>query len=47
MQAPTATTTINAVGRFALRAEPGDELIIHTDPVRRVTVPDAGGVVID
>ena len=47
VQAPTATTTINAVGRFALRAEPGDELIIHTDPVRRVTVPDAGGVVID
>ena len=47
VQAPHASTTINAVGRFAVRAEAGDELVILSDPPRRVIVPEAGGVVVD
>ena len=47
VQAPHASATINAVGRFAVRAEAGDELVILSDPPRRVIVPEAGGVVVD
>lgn len=47
VQAPNASTTVNAVGRFAVRAEAGDELVILSEPPRRVIVPEAGGVVVD
>lgn len=47
VRAPFATTRIDGVGRFAVLAEAGDDLVIETDPPLTVTVPDVGGVVVD
>lgn len=35
---------VNASGQFLLRAEPGDEITVETDPPLTAVVPDAGGV---
>ncbi|MBT5140793.1 MAG: DUF4255 domain-containing protein [Acidimicrobiaceae bacterium] len=47
VRAPFATTRVDGVGRFAILAVTGDELVIETDPERTITVPDVGGVVVD
>ncbi len=47
VRAPFATTRVDGVGRFAILAVAGDELVIETEPPRTVTVPDVGGVVVD
>ena len=44
---PRGSATIDANGRFLVRAEPGDQLLIDLDPPRTAVVPDHGGVVID
>jgi len=43
---PHGTATIDATGRFLVRAMPGDQLTIELDPPRVVTVPSHGGVVV-
>ncbi len=44
---PIGSSTVNPAGRFLIRARPGDEITLHTDPPRTAVVPDSGGVVID
>lgn len=47
VRGPDDATTVNSAGRFLIRARPGDELVLDTEPPRTVTVPDAGGVRFD
>lgn len=39
--------TVNASGRFLVPGAPGDDVILHTDPLRTAVVPDDGGVVFE
>lgn len=41
---PRGTALVDPAGRFVVRASPGDELVIDTDPPRTITVPLEGGV---
>ncbi|MEX2628248.1 MAG: DUF4255 domain-containing protein [Ilumatobacteraceae bacterium] len=41
---PSGGTTVNQVGQFLIKARPGDEVVIQTDPPRTVTVPETGGI---
>ncbi len=43
---PRGRATIDPAGRFLVRAQPGDELIVEVDPPQTVVVPEHGGVVI-
>jgi hypothetical protein len=47
VRSPTDATRVSAVGRFLLRAEPGDEIILESSPPAVQTVPDAGGIRFD
>ncbi len=38
---------VNPAGQFLVRAEPGDEIVVDTEPPLTVTVPPAGGVRIE
>jgi hypothetical protein len=44
---PRGTTRVNRAGRFLVAARSGDEILIESEPPRRVTVPPAGGVRVD
>lgn len=44
VRSPTGSVRVNATGRFLIRAEPGDELVLEVDPPRTLVVPDSGGV---
>lgn len=44
VRGPDDATTVNAAGRFLIRARPGDELVLDVDPPLRVIVPESGGV---
>jgi len=44
VRAPGVATTVNTSGRFLIRAQAGDELVLETDPPRSVVVPEYGGV---
>ncbi len=46
VRSPHGKTTVNLAGRFLIAAQPGDEVVIDTDPPRTVVVPDVGGVVV-
>jgi hypothetical protein len=41
---PRGSAVVNAAGRFLVAGEPGDELVIETDPPRRHVVPAEGGI---
>jgi hypothetical protein len=41
---PHGATLVNATGRFLIDAQPGDEVVVHTDPPLVAVVGDAGGV---
>jgi hypothetical protein len=43
---PRGRATIDPAGRFLVRGQPGDELIVDIDPPQTVIVPEHGGVVI-
>jgi len=43
---PRGSTTIDATGRFLVRAQAGDTLTIELDQPRTITVPELGGVVV-
>ncbi len=44
VRSPSGGTTVNTAGQFLVRARPGDEVVIETDPPRTVTVPETGGI---
>ena len=44
VRSPNGSVRVNATGRFLIRAEPGDELVLELDPPRSLVVPDSGGV---
>ena len=44
VSAPTDATKVNAAGRFLIRAEPGDEVVLELDPPMSVIVPESGGI---
>ena len=44
VRSPTDATKVNEFGRFLLRAEIGDEIVLDTSPPRITTVPTTGGV---
>jgi hypothetical protein len=39
------TAFVDDAGSFLVPAEPGDEVVVDTDPVRRATVPSTGTVI--
>jgi hypothetical protein len=47
VRAPGDMTEVNATGRFLIRAKPGDELVLMTEPEQSLVVPDSGGVSFD
>lgn len=44
VRSPIDATTVNPTGRFLLRAAPGDEIVLETEPPRTLVVPDTGGI---
>lgn len=44
VRGPSDATTVNATGRFLIRAQPGDEVVLELDPPRSVVVPESGGI---
>lgn len=44
VRSPGDATIVNAAGRFLLRAAPGDEVVVETDPPLVATVPATGGI---
>lgn len=44
VRSPIGASTVDATGRFLVRAAAGDEIVVETDPPRTVTVPESGGV---
>lgn len=44
VRAPADATTVNATGRFLIRANPGDEIVLELDPPRTSVVPESGGI---
>lgn len=44
VRSPSDTAYINNHGQFLLRAAPGDDIVVETDPQLVTTVPEAGGV---
>lgn len=43
-RSPGDATLVNARGQFLLRAAPGDEIIVETDPPLIAVVPETGGI---
>ncbi len=46
VRSPHGTTRVNEAGQFLIRAEPGDEIVVDTDPPKTAVVPETGGVVL-
>lgn len=46
VSSPRGHTVVDSTGRFLVRAQAGDELIIDLDPPQTVVVPEHGGVVV-
>ncbi len=46
VRSPRDATTANSAGSFLVGAEAGDEIVVESEPLRRVVVPAAGGVVV-
>ena len=46
VRSPIGATVVGSSGRFLLRAKPGDEIVVETDPPLVATVPEQGGVVL-
>ncbi|MFN0030032.1 MAG: DUF4255 domain-containing protein [Acidimicrobiales bacterium] len=44
VSSPRGTSVVNGAGSFLVAAQTGDQLILHTEPQRTVTVPAMGGV---
>ncbi len=44
VRAPADATMVNEDGNFWIRAEPGDEITVDTDPAKTTTVPDDGPI---
>ena len=44
VRSPHGSAVVGALGTFLIPAEPGDELMIDSDPPRTITVPPEGGV---
>lgn len=44
VRSPRAVSTVGDDGMFAVRAEPGDEIVVESDPPARGIVPPAGDV---
>jgi hypothetical protein len=44
VRSPHGSAVVSEMGRFLIPAEPGDELVVDSDPPRTVTVPSEGGV---
>lgn len=47
VHSPHGSTVVGALGTFLIPAEPGDQLVVDSDPPRTVTVPPEGGVRIE
>ncbi|MDH4143967.1 MAG: DUF4255 domain-containing protein [Acidimicrobiia bacterium] len=46
VQSPHGTALVSGAGHFLVRAEPGDAIVVDTEPPRSAVVPAQGGVVI-
>lgn len=44
VRSPVDSTYVNSTGRFLLRAEAGDEIVVEVDPPLVAVVPDTGGI---
>jgi len=44
VRSPHGSAVVSERGTFLIPAEPGDELVVDSDPPRTVTVPSVGGV---
>lgn len=44
VRAPHDAVTVNPTGRFLIRAQTGDELVLEVDPPRSITIPEDGGI---
>jgi hypothetical protein len=44
VRTPRGSTRVNATGRFLVAAEPGDEVVVETDPPLSAVVPANGGI---
>jgi Pvc16 N-terminal domain len=44
VRSPTGVSVVDTSGRFLVKAAPGDEIVVETDPPLVATVPAAGGV---